>query len=138
MMLPPETFRVRSSRRSRLYFVVHVAPTPAAMRVVMRRHAGGCHPRQLACVMGASSKMMPGLVGLIFFTQSCLGVGIVAHEMAHAAFRYCERRGLRVTYWQKSHSRHVGQSEEVFCAIVEHLNRDFWNRAYRAGICKPT
>lgn len=138
---PPETFRIRPRPSSRLFVLVHVAETLAAMRQAMLDHTGYCHPKTLACIVACSDasedRKNAGLVALAFFAKEKLGVGLVGHEMTHAGFRVAERYG-----WRVEHGPLYGETpvrwkdfstEERFCHVVEHLTIDFWRKAERHG-----
>jgi hypothetical protein len=140
------TFRIQPSHSSRLYLIVHVAKDVKEMRRTMRRVVGECHPRQVAGVMGLapdrqSDVMFDDAVAIMFFGKDWIGAGLVAHEMAHAAFRVAERKHLKVDHWvdqgytfrtQPAPSK--ASAEERYANIVEHLTRDFWTKAYAAGL----
>ncbi len=117
---PPESFRVRPVKGSRYYFLVHVADTLPAMKAA----------KQLAACVSAEGKHRSnrGLVGILFFARNTLGAGLVTHEMAHAAFRYCERKRLTVDHWNRGTTASV--NEERFCDYIEELTRQFWIRYY--------
>ena len=117
------------------------------MRRTMRQHAGWVNRRQLAAVDGVTTTVptLKGLIGIIYLSRRHLGVGLVAHELTHAALRYCERVHVKVRHWEWRLQRPnltattttTVPSEEFLCSVVEHLNRQFWMRAYRAGVVKP-
>ncbi len=128
---PPESFRVRPVKGSRYYFIVHLADDIKTMKAAMRKHAGSAHPKQLAACVSASGRQRSnrGLVGILFFARNTLGAGLVTHEMAHAAFRYCERKRMTVNHWD--HGETTAVNEERFCDYVEELTRQFWVCYYR-------
>jgi hypothetical protein len=117
----------------------------------MRRCAGWVHPQQVAAVDGVTQydkrARKTGLCGIIYIPRTHLGAGLVAHELSHAAFRYCERRRLRIEHWKwgppafglsvKAKKVRVDSSEEVFCDVVEHLSRQFWSEIFARGLDKP-
>lgn len=133
---PLESFRVRPVKGTRYYFLVHLASDLKAMKAAMRKHTGSAHPQQLAACVAARGRgeSNQGLVGLLFFATSHLGSGIVAHEMAHAAFRYCELKRLRVAHWDRpTHPERTNVVEESFCDYLEELTRQFWCRYYESN-----
>lgn len=144
LTLPEETFRIRPWRDSDLWFLVHVAPNVVTMRRELRAFLGECHSAQLAAVVScepndpaARRSRVRHMVGVIFFARTWLGSGIVAHELSHAAFRVCNRLGIRVDHWSDP-SRTLAEqrpmweasAEEKYCGFAEHLTRDFWRAAY--------
>lgn len=145
--LPPETFRIRPQQGSRYYFVVHVGTGLGTMRAAMRRHSGWAHPKMLGAVDSVRHRLpsgrLTGCCGVIYFSRRHIGTGIVAHELAHAAFRLSERLGDRVEHWRWREGGRVTHvdgsattvpSEERYCVLVEGLSRDFWNKAYATGL----
>ena len=140
--LPPETFRLFPLPRRRAYFLVHIARTRPQMLRTMRGTVGFAHPRQLACVVGVSSSRHRGLLGVIFFPRSSLGAGLVAHELAHAAFRVADRCGRKVRHWRPVLRARLGatanRDEEMYCTILERLTRQFWVEAYRLRLAHAT
>ena len=130
--VPPESFRIAALG---WWFLVHVAETVDAMRAAMREYVDGCHPDQLACVVSVRGNGdLESCAGFVFVPRTHLGAGLVAHELAHAAFRVCDLQGLRVEHWQRGdayESTHA--TEETYCAIVEALSREFWANAYARG-----
>lgn len=144
--VPPITFRVRVRPTSRCWFAVHVADSLTAMRRTMRQHSGWAHRRQLAAVdsVRTTDPRLKGLIGIVYLSRRHLGVGLVAHELTHAALRYCERVHVQVRHWDWKLQRAnltattttTVPSEEFLCSVVEHLNRQFWMKAYRAGLIR--
>ena len=145
--VPPITFRLRARPTSRCWFVVHVADSLTAMRRTMRKSAGWAHPNQLAAVdsVRITDPRLRGLIGIVYFAKSHLGSGLVAHELTHAAFRYAEHVRVQVRHWEwRDKPATLGgdktttvPAEEFLCSVVEHLNREFWLKAYRAGLARP-
>lgn len=138
-----ESFRIRVSPRSRRFFIVHVAADVRALRLELRR-CGIRHTRTTAgCCIGATGTgRYRHLVGLVFVPRPHVGAGFVAHELAHAGFRAVEREGLVVRHdgtapsvkgWAGEGSRWADHSEERYCEVVEHLNKDFWRQWHRYG-----
>ena len=129
---PSTWFKVRPLYRSPKFFAVHLATTVAAMRREMRRCAGGCHSKQRGAVISVVSGTHPHCLGIIYLAKSRIGSAIVAHEMAHAAFRTMERVGMLLdtteveTRWASTHP-----SEEQFCEIIGRLNSHFWMEFFR-------
>ena len=152
--LPPATFLIRPRVRGRICFIVHIADSLTAMRATMRRCSGWAHRQQLAAVDSATDwvrdrdgrRRKGCLCGVLYFARNCLGAGLVSHELSHAAFRYCERIGLRVVHWKRREQMFTSarlanrsltaSSEEKYCDVTEQLNRDFWNKAYRLGLTR--
>ena len=142
--VPPITFRVCARPSSRCWFAVHVADSLTEMRRTMRQHAGWAHRRQLAAVdsVRTTDPRLKGLIGIVYLSRRHLGVGLVAHELTHAALRYCEHVRVNVRHWEWRLQRAnltattttTVPAEELLCSVVEHLNRQFWKRAYRAGV----
>lgn len=144
--LPSETFRVYVRPKSRLYFRVHVSTTLKAMRREMRVCSGWSHPRQLAAVDAGIMRRggrKTGFCGTIWFSRTRLGVGIVAHELTHAALRYFDRRHQSLTgqvrpvamgRLRQIHAVRASSNEEHFCDVVEYLNIEFWRKAYRLKV----
>jgi hypothetical protein len=135
--IPEASFWIHTSEDQTHYFVVHIAQTLAQMRETMKRHVGECHPRQVAGVVAViEPELLPGLVGVIFFSRTDMGAGLVAHELAHAAFRTCDYLGIEVRHWDDKQLKFNDErqtSEELYARIVEHLTRDFWRQAYESG-----
>lgn len=141
---PSETFRIHPWPASTLWFLVHVAETPEAMRGAIREFVEDCHENQLAACIGCEDEgpEYEGLVGVLFYAKPTIGAGLVAHELGHAAFRVCDRLAIRVDHWgPRPYNRLDEQppmwqatSEEQYCNFLEHLSRDFWNHAYEHGI----
>ena len=135
--LPTETFRIRPWKQSRRFFVVHVAENQEAMHRAMEESGILAREPYLGmCVSTSSdSKGWRGLLGVVFVSRQSVGGGLVAHELAHAAFRTIERKGGRVAHWERGRDLGAGmtttnESEEQFCRILEHLVKDFWTRWY--------
>lgn len=145
--VPPIAFRLRPRPTSRYWFAVHVAKSLTAMRRTMKRSSGWAHPNQLAAVDSAWSAdpQLRGMIGIIYFANNHLGVDLVAHELTHAAFRYAEHVRVEVRHWAwRNQPATLGRgktttvpSEEFLCSVVEHMNREFWQKAYRAGLATP-
>jgi hypothetical protein len=138
--LPSETFRIHPDADAADYFVVHVAETLAKMRAAMTDVGVAPHPDQVACVVSTTSAAAPDLIGCLFVAQDYLCVSIVTHELAHAAFRAMERRGVRVRHWRRTKNwrgtalQAADTAEETYATAVEHLTREFWTEAQRLGI----
>lgn len=140
LRLPRESFRIRPSARSRRFFVVHIADDLEKMAREMRRCGIEPHDDQLGMCVSASTtdRGWLGLLGVVFLSRQVIGVGLVTHELAHAAFRVADRRRLRVEHWERGVDYADGTTltnpaEETYCLIVEHLTRDFWRQWYRNG-----
>lgn len=141
-VLPQETFRVQPYHDAPDFLLVYVFSTLAEMRAAMRDWTGYCHPGQLACCVSCTGKD-PNLVGLLFFSSEQLGAGLVAHEMAHAAFRAIERAGRTVTHVLSVDAEYGAKfttdpSEEAFCHVLEHLVANFWREYYDLGLGRPS
>ncbi len=134
--VPPESFRVHPWEAAPDYFLVHISPTLEEMRLVMDEHTGWCHPDQLACCIRCepaneeTRERFGALFGMLFFSQEALGSGLVAHELAHAAFRSVESLDLRVAHWDRTSERAASWTEELYCNCLERLTRTFWTEAY--------
>lgn len=131
-----ENFRIRPARGSRRFFVVHVARDVPALRKELRRcglqrDVG----RTFGCCVGArGSGRYRHLLGMVFVPRDYAGAGFVAHELAHAAFRALERRGQVVHHVVTGPGdQRASASEERYCEVAEHLNRDFWRQWYAHG-----
>lgn len=145
--LPVETFRLQAFRRGPGHFLIHVADSLQEMRLAMRVFGVKPHRLQLgACIQVEGQGPLKHLLGVVFMSRTHFGAGLVAHELAHAAFRAVERRGLKVRHWahadrpswQRSRGGHLRvksrHPEEQFCDILERLTRDFWTEAYTRGL----
>lgn len=137
--IPPESFRISVLGK---WFLVHIAETVDDMQATMKGHVGGCHPQQLACVVSIDSydESLTGCIGFIFMPRDHLGSGLVAHELAHAAFRVCDVIGLRVAHWERPlvqfrapSDTTTSPSEESFCSMLETLTQKFWTKVYECG-----
>jgi hypothetical protein len=137
-LLPRETFRIRPRRRSRRFFVVHVADDHDAMLAELRRCGIEPEPFLLATCVSASALDGQGgyrhLLGALFFYRQTCRVGLVAHELGHASLRALERlRRLpsaerRVVMEDGQRQERASPREELFCDILQHLTAEFWNR----------
>jgi len=146
--LPEETFSVRPWKGSDEWFMVHIADTLPKMRKALREFTDGdCKPTQLAAVVGVmpnddeARELLGGLLGVLFFARTRLGAGLVAHELAHAAFLTCNHLGVRVEHWiphgytlSSQPTMWEASGEEKYCNFLEHLSRDFWRQAYAKRI----
>jgi hypothetical protein len=115
------------------YFEVCVEPDKESMHSAFAALTGKvAHPDGQACVCPIDDGSPR--VGVVLFAADRIGVGIVAHEMAHAGFRALERRGYVV-----DHDVNDGQdsAEETYANVVERLNRQFWEAAYERKIAQP-
>lgn len=131
--LPPETFRINTSYRSRRYLLVHVADTMVKMRRTIQRTCGYSRATAAAHMVPVTGTgKYRYLVGYVFFARDHFGAGTVAHELAHAAFRLMERDGRTVDHW--AGPTEVGDTEEQYADLVQHLTRSFWREAYRSGV----
>jgi hypothetical protein len=134
---PPESFRIATLGR---WFLVHIASTVEDMRTCMDEHVGGCSPDLLGgVVMVRGDGDYTNCVGFIFLPRPQLTPCLVAHELAHAAFRVCESAGIHVHHWQRTFEGDrpkesaTDASEETYCAVLEILTREFWKKAHAHG-----
>jgi hypothetical protein len=131
------TFRIRTSRGARHYFEVRVFPTAPALRRACRAEFRWAKKGLVACVIEVRDRRTPGLVGVVCLARTCLGIGIVTHEMAHAAYRLMERRRRQVRHWEHAPATGVPtvrSEEEAYATAIEGLTRDCWNGLYRAKV----
>ncbi len=134
---PPESFRIGTLGR---WFLVHIAPSLRDMHDTMKAHVGGCSDTLTAAVvMIRGDDDFETCAGFVFFAKPRLGAGLVAHELAHCAFRIMELSNMRVEHWNRAFigdeptKSATDASEETYCAVVETLTRDFWAKAYEHG-----
>lgn len=76
-----------------------------------------------------SEELLPCL-GNIYFHKGFLGVGVVSHELMHAALRYY-KKVLKYKYkdlGKVDKLGNVSEEEEDLCFLVQCLNREFWNK----------
>ncbi len=116
---PTETFHIRPKRTSRYRFVVHIGTDTEAMRAEIDRTVGARDRKYLAMCCNVTVSDDPWMLGYVFFSRDFLSIGIVAHEMAHAALRALDRRRIGISN---------DTEEEEFCRVVECLNASFWCR----------
>jgi hypothetical protein len=129
------------------YFAVCVYETIADMRAAMvaMGRSGIQADHALASCITTNSVGDPEnrMLGVLMFAEDHFGSGVVAHEIAHAAFRVAERCGVRVTHWRRAKPwwrrwrDEVDQGcmqEEIYADVVEALTRQFWREAYARGI----
>jgi hypothetical protein len=133
--LPKPAFVVYPFQQQQQYFVVHIARGLKALRRVLKQSVGRAHPQQLACCVSATSDELPELIGVLYFSRGHLGGGIVAHEMAHAAFRAIESEGKKVRHWRRP-ATSPASLEERYAHVVEHLVSQFYVEAYQRGYAK--
>lgn len=89
--------------------------------------------------------LVADVVGVLCLARDHMGSGLVAHELAHAAFRTLERERLKLRHW---HQRKpfwarvlwwydvVARSndvEERYCMTLERLTRSFWEEWFAHG-----
>lgn len=138
--LGPETFRLYPFRTHQLFFLVYICPDEQNVRTAVRDATRWAHPHLVATCIGEGTPRRTGIIGALFLPRTRLGVGLVAHELAHAAFRACEARQWRVVHWAErrltSAQRQRG-IEERYAGIVERLNGQFWREAYARGFATP-
>jgi hypothetical protein len=129
--LPNETFRIKSGDDQ---WLVYLCATLDEMRALLRERTGECHPGQLGMCLSVASDDRT-LRGALFLSREALGSGLVAHELAHAAFRTCEARGLTVFHQMRPQRTDGLQAthphEETYCHVLEELTREFWRAYYR-------
>jgi len=94
------------------------------------------HPRLAGCCTGFQDQRggWRHLAAAGFLQRALLGAGYVAHELGHAAFRVMDHYNLQVTHWDgDGEPRSQRHPEEHYCKVLERLNAQFWNEAYRLG-----
>lgn len=119
------------------FFVVSVSDTLAEMRALLDEHEFPATRTVLASCISATRPYDDDHIGWVFFAREALGSGMVAHEMAHAAFRMADACGVRVEHWRRPKFDGVDMSngrEEVYASVIENLTRQFWREAYERGI----
>ena len=145
----PVTFRVYPENRS-LYAVINIWPTKTAMyrhRPLGRDYQATTKGVMVYDVPPAKSgkpTRKRGLFAEINFCRACLGIGVVSHEMTHAAFCWAERRGLplETVYsaqnWKANRKRNstmkLDSVEERFCYALGEMCRQFTQRCYDLGL----
>ena len=139
--LPAESFRLRPYRDRSWYFSVHVAETAGDLRLAMR--VAGLRPSRHqigACVGCKGTGRWAPVLGLIFLPKHC-SAGLAAHELAHAAFRAVERRGVLVEHWlhmnlpaRRDALLESTKAEEHYCAVTQRLNTAFWQEMRSRGL----
>jgi hypothetical protein len=69
-------------------------------------------------------------IGRISFYEDFLGVGIVAHELTHAALYYFTHiMGNKLEDTKATRNgEFAGELEEDFCTLIQVLNREFWTK----------
>lgn len=86
----------------------------------------------------------PHLVAEVFVSE--LTVATVTHELAHAAFRVCERLKVDVRHWERRDSgdpeeTEATPAEELYCETLEHLHAELWRKVterHRTGGAQAT
>lgn len=134
--LPRETFRIYPDVPSSRYFLVHVARSKGWMRREIKRTCGSCSPKAIAhCAGTRGTGRYKPMLGFVFFCKEYFGSGIVAHELAHAAFRVAQvdKRWPRLRTTKQVSRR---DTEERYAETVGNLSRTFWQQAYDTGTVK--
>ena len=141
---PRHTFRVPCEySKSRLYFEVRIYNNAADLQRVaavngghsLRRLAhtkGICqpfgirrYPDKKERAAGQRARTQP-ICGRILFTHTYLNSMVIAHEVAHAAIAYAERRGFLVN--EPGDGQFVGAGEERFCRVLgDMVGLIYWN-----------
>lgn len=141
---PRHQFRVPCEYpKSRLYFEVRIYNTAADLQRVaavndghsLRRLAhtkGICQPFRIRCypdkkerAAGQRARTQP-ICGRILFTHTYLNSMVIAHEVAHAAIAYAERRKFLIN--EPGDSKFVGPGEERFCRVLgDMVGLIYWN-----------
>lgn len=71
--------------------------------------------------------------GTILFHREGFGVGVVAHEMTHAALAFARREGFAMdAAIGDSTSTRACANEERFCNVIGNLCAQFWREWYAA------
>ena len=65
-----------------------------------------------------------GYLGMLLFARPYLGVGIVSHEISHAALHVAQHRKWNLR---------KPVNDERLAGLNETMNRQFWNRFYALG-----
>jgi hypothetical protein len=131
---PPETFRIPTLG---YYWLVYVAETGEEMRAELERTGTWEGGDVTACAVAASDLNDKNLAGMLFFSKDTLGVGLVAHELAHAVFRTYEREGRRIRHWQSRPGLQCSTEEETFCETLEEMCAVFWREVYQRDLARP-
>jgi hypothetical protein len=141
---PEVTFYVSPDGTHR--FGVHIAATQAAMVAELARCGFTHAPHLLGLCAAVEAERDRHLLGFVFLSQEHMGGGMVAHEMAHAAFRTMEHRRIKVRHWGRSRDwlfrrldtvQPTACTEERYCEALERLVREFWNEYYDRNLGAP-
>jgi hypothetical protein len=129
------------------YFEVHVADTGEEMRAHIAETSGAstlaaANGPVVALCVSAEWDDVPSFAGIMFFSRDEMTVDIVAHEIAHAAFRFVERRRIKVKHWRAriwlnltlGRRRTTLDAEELYARAVEVMTRQFWVAANAVGL----
>lgn len=137
----PETFRIYPQEGAADYFIVYVGEDDADMhRAMARVDTPRIESVVAACISMSVTEPYADLVGMLFFSRATLCASIVAHEMAHAGFRFAERCCVRIEHWDRECEpgdpsvEMTNKNEEEYADVVERLTGQFWKEAYARNV----
>lgn len=119
------SFRVYPENRS-LYAQVNIWHSKNSSPL-SRRHAASCWPCESYRVTPQNKARKQGLFAELTFYRERLGVGVISHEMTHAAVLWARRRGLIDDVSENP-------AEERFASAVGEMCRQFTQRCYELGL----
>lgn len=158
-----ETFRLLPWPDRPDFFVVYIADDVPTMHLVMAESMGddanvGVTAACITCTADPVKRPdYAALVGVLFFARDNMGGGTVAHEIAHAGFRACERTRRRTLRWRhgpfrerlswwtswlvdilRLHDNVTEQEslEERYCYAVDRMHAQFWREWYSRDLTK--
>lgn len=142
----PITFRIYPENKS-LYATVNIWPSKAAMyrhRPLQRTHEASCTGQMAFYPKRKGKQRKDGLFAELNFHRKSLGVGVVSHEITHAAFSWAERRRIPLAIehtWYDVNAKRKGvlsqdSPEERFCYALGEMVRQFTERCYKIGVYK--
>ena len=115
--------------KSRLKIGVMVLPTQKDMLVTIRRdNARGREPgvaNNTIAYCNTSKSVIGRHAAVVYFCKPHLSVGVVAHEMTHAAFAVLARRKVKSI---ECSTEEPAEHEEELCYLVQDLTDQFYKR----------
>jgi hypothetical protein len=128
---PLSTFSLWCDGRYRIKVIIW--NTIAQLRRSYRATLGpGRAADQVTAACYSDTRPLRGsLVAEVHFAKAYLGVGMVAHELSHATFRWMEKRGFPVSGIKPVWKCNRTDPEERFCYCLDRLCRGLWSQVHR-------
>lgn len=137
-------FKIKPDPARTFYWEVEIYPSVTALRKAPHPHGGSlkgyrdmlacCYAGEKINCRGSRARKMPYL-GVIRFSKSHIGVGILSHEVFHATIGYLDRIGIKALF-RSGDGEWTTEDEEIAARAQQNMMQQLVNALDQSGLLK--